>query len=72
MKTRSYLSILLFAWAGLALADFVPDDELVSDPASDLPQPEFDRATNRIITRIGGLEDMAGLTASEWSAGRVQ
>jgi len=24
------------------------------------------------ITRIGGLEDMAGLTASEWSAGRVQ
>src|SRR5262245_15232935 len=49
MKFHVGLSILLVFWSGLALADFVPDDELVSDPTSDLPQPEFDRATNRII-----------------------
>jgi hypothetical protein len=49
MNLRSCPSIFLLAWTGLALADFVPDDELASDPTVDLPQPEFDRGTNRII-----------------------
>ena len=49
MKPIGYLSIPLVAWAGLALADFVPDDQVVSDPMSNLPQPEFDQETNRII-----------------------
>jgi hypothetical protein len=59
--------ILLAAWAGMAVADFVPDDQVVSDPASSLPQPEFDRATNRIIWQdrqnrlwIGGVDPVTG------------
>ena len=49
MKSQARLSILLVFWPGLALADFIPDDQIVSDPTAELPQPEFDRATNRII-----------------------
>ena len=53
MSLRCFLSFVLLAWAGVALADFVPDDQIVSDPGSDLPQPEFDRATNRIVWETG-------------------
>src|SRR5262245_52774001 len=49
VPVRISLSILLVACAGATRADFVPDDQLVSDPTSDLSQPEVDRETNRII-----------------------
>jgi hypothetical protein len=49
MALRTLLPFLFLASAEFAIADFVPDDRIASDPGSDLPQPEFDRATNRIV-----------------------
>ena len=68
MDQRHRLSILFVAYAGLALADFVPDDQVVSDRAGDLPQPEFDRATSRIIWQdrqnrlwVGQVDSITGV-----------
>jgi hypothetical protein len=38
--------IALVVWLPAANADFVPDDVIVSDPTSDLPDPEFDVIDN--------------------------
>jgi hypothetical protein len=64
---RRCLSSLLVAWAGLAFADFVPDDQIVSDPTSDLPAPEFDRRTGRVIWQdrqnklwVGNVDPVTG------------
>jgi hypothetical protein len=77
VKPCDCLPVLLVAWTGLALADFVPDDQLVSDPTSSLPQPEFDRATNRIIWQdlqnrlwVGQVDPVTG--ALQPSDGRGQ
>jgi hypothetical protein len=67
MNQHHRFSLLFVAYAGLAFAQFVPDDQVVSDPTSDLPQPEFDRATNRIIWEdrqdrlwLGGVDPSSG------------
>jgi hypothetical protein len=64
---QHYLSALFVAWTGLALADFVPDDHIVSNPENDFPGPEFDRATNRVIWQdrqnrlwIGSVDPVTG------------
>jgi len=43
------LLILLFPLHLLYAADFVPSDEIVSDPDSDLPDPEFDTVFNQMV-----------------------
>jgi hypothetical protein len=48
VTSRGHLLALL-VWAGSAVADFVPNDHIVSNPENDFPGPEFDRATNRVI-----------------------
>ena len=51
MSARTLLGLWLMALSPTpALADdFVPDDVIVSDPARDLPPPEFDQRTHRVI-----------------------
>ena len=67
MIRRIFPSILLITWADVAFADFVPDDQVVSDPTSDLPSPEFDRLTGRIIWQdrqsrlwVGNVDPITG------------
>ncbi|MEO0421916.1 MAG: PQQ-binding-like beta-propeller repeat protein [Pseudomonadota bacterium] len=43
------LSLGLTVGVPAALADFVVDDQIISDTSSDLPAPEFDEAENRMI-----------------------
>jgi hypothetical protein len=43
------LCLLCLVPAAARPDQFVPDDQVVSDPSSDLPTPEFDRKTKRLI-----------------------
>jgi hypothetical protein len=66
MRYRRIASIVMAAWCSAALAQFVPDDQVVSDAASDLPQPEFDVGTSRIIWQeddvlwVGSIDPVSG------------
>src|SRR6056297_2204753 len=41
--------LVSFMWAPASMAEFVPDDVIVSDPDSDLPDPEFDVIDNHMV-----------------------
>lgn len=49
MTLRFCLSLCLVGLSQLAMADFTPDDQIVSDPASNFMPPEFDLRTQRVI-----------------------
>jgi hypothetical protein len=49
MIHRLATSVGLLFLSGAALAQFVPDDVVVSDPSSDVTPPEFDARTKRMI-----------------------
>lgn len=54
MTPRFCLSLCLVGLSQLALADFVPDDQVVSDPTSNFNAPEFDARTERVIWQDQG------------------
>ncbi|MEM9057469.1 MAG: hypothetical protein AAGD86_08330, partial [Pseudomonadota bacterium] len=57
-RTRLAVAVLCPCLAAHALAgDFVPDDQTVSDPSVDLPDPEFDPVGDRMVwqDRLGNL-----------------
>ena len=75
--TARYCLLALLAWTGITIADFVPDDQIVSNPVSDLPAPEFDRATNRIIWQdkqnrlwVGDVDPVSGALVPTNGRGR--
>jgi hypothetical protein len=49
MIYRLAVTVGLVAASGIVLADFVPEDVVVSDPSSDVTPPEFDARTMRMI-----------------------